>query len=135
MDRATKLMQDRANMSAMLVPLRPGHWREEVGPPQLAAYFFQTGAQRPRNQGEITNILSSISSFALGPGGCRDATCYRFRGFRAIVASAGSAHRSGGRCGSESLCLVLNLPAAVNDRAWDLKGELAGLCCGHQRRT
>jgi hypothetical protein len=33
------------------------------------------------------------------------------------------------------LQLVLKLPAAVNDRAWDLKGELAGLCCGHQRRT
>ncbi|PYV66156.1 MAG: hypothetical protein DMG97_30165 [Acidobacteria bacterium] len=89
----------------------------------------------PSNQGEITNILGGISSFAFGPGGCRDATRYRFRGFRAIVASAGSVHRSGGRSGSGSLCLVLNLPTAVNDRAWDLKGELAGLCCGHQRRT
>jgi len=36
----------------------------------------------PSNQGEITNILGGISSFAFGPGGCRDATRYRFRGFR-----------------------------------------------------
>jgi hypothetical protein len=27
----------------------------------------------------------------------------------------------------DTSCLVLNLPVAVNDRAWNLKGELAGV--------
>jgi hypothetical protein len=76
----------------------------------------------------------SILSLTFGWVSCYEAGCCWFCRIRPVVALRWVACRFDGSSGSGILKLVLKLPGVVNDRTWDLTGELAGLCSSHRRR-